>query len=39
MIEDILPKTYTKMVFSRDLENENRRVLNIEGENYENFSN
>lgn len=30
MIEEILPPNYTKISFSRDLENENRRVLKIE---------
>lgn len=29
IIEDVLPKTYTKMVFSRDLEEENKRVIQI----------
>lgn len=30
MIEEILPPNYTKISFSRDLENENRRILKIE---------
>lgn len=30
MIEDVLPKTYTKIIFSRDLENENKRIVTIE---------
>lgn len=30
MIEDILPKKYTKIIFSRDLENENKRMVKIE---------
>lgn len=29
-IEDILPKGYTKITFSKDLENENERKLKIE---------
>lgn len=37
MIEDVLPEKYTKITFSRDLENENRRILKIEGEEYENI--
>lgn len=30
MIEDILPSQYTKITFSRDLVNENRRILKME---------
>lgn len=30
MIEEILPKPYIKIAFSRDLEHENKRVLEIE---------
>lgn len=30
MIEDILPSQYTKVTFSRDLVNENRRILKME---------
>lgn len=32
MIEEVLPKKYTKIIFSRDLEHENKRVLRIEEE-------
>lgn len=31
MIEDILPSQYTKITFSRDLVNENRRIVRIKG--------
>lgn len=36
LIEDALPKEYIKIDFSRDLENENTRVLNIKsiGDKY-----
>lgn len=30
MIEEILPENYTQITFSRDLEQENRRVLKVE---------
>lgn len=30
MIEDVLPKKYKKISFSRDFENENKRILKIE---------
>lgn len=30
MIEEILPPKYTKITFSRDLVNENRRILKME---------
>ena len=30
MIEEILPQDYIKITFSRDLENENTREINIE---------
>ena len=31
LIEDILPPNYKKIIFSRDLENENRREIVLEG--------
>ena len=30
MIKDVLPNKYTSITFSRDLENENRRIIKIE---------
>lgn len=30
MIEDILPSDYIKIIFSKDLENENKRIITIE---------
>lgn len=30
MIEDVLPKEYTKITFSRDTESENKRIVKIE---------
>ena len=35
IIEDALPKKHIKITFSRDFETENRRVVQIEGEKYE----
>lgn len=39
LIEDALPKNYIKIDFSRNSENENERILNIQliGEKFENF--
>lgn len=30
IIEDVLPEKYTKIIFSRDVENENKRIILIE---------
>lgn len=39
LIEDALPKEYIKIDFSRDLDNENSRILNIQsiGNKYDDF--
>lgn len=39
LIEDALPKNYIKIDFSKNSENENERILNIQliGEKFENF--
>lgn len=34
MIKNALPKKYTHITFSRNLENENKRIINIEKINY-----
>ena len=41
LIEDALPKEYIKIDFSRDLSNENSRILNIKsiGNKYDNLIN
>lgn len=41
LIQDALPKEYIKIDFSRDLKNENERILNVQsiGQKYDNLIN